>query len=154
MQWFAQVEEEAAAENLNNDKENAAVKKKRLEESRRILRERNKDHDEDDRLWKDSAERAYVSLVKSYGCNSFVCQVWSSSALGLQWCIKCKNCRKTFCGDCNFKLHSSSPFCHRTVHFRQADKWDHTRKLLPIEFLVIHGAVQTKGYILKTISFM
>lgn len=114
-------------------------------EARKALRDKNKNkEDEDDILWTENAESAYQGVVKHRGCHKFTCQ-HCPAPIDLEYCVKCTDCRKVFCWQCDFEFHSSSPFCHRSVHYKPSDRWNYSRKLLPTDFIGVNGAVETKG---------
>ena len=77
-------------------------------------------------------ETAYKAAVEAHGCPLFKCYICCSEAAAM---IKCTDCRTTFCPVCDEKTHAKKTFCHRTVHFKNRDKWAESRSLLATEFI-------------------
>lgn len=89
-------------------------------------------------------EAAYQAAVEVYGCKWSRCQVCFSEAKAI---VKCSGCRLVFCSKCDEKQHSENPFCHRTLHFKESERWIKSQSLLPTQFLnCLDGSVESKGY--------
>lgn len=109
------------------------------------IKEKKKLDDDAESCWDVSMiEAAYQAAVEVYGCKWSRCQVCFSEAKAI---VKCSGCRLVFCSKCDEKQHSENPFCHRTLHFKESERWIKSQSLLPTQFLnCLDGSVESKGY--------
>lgn len=89
-------------------------------------------------VWKSKQQTIYGSLIDSYTINQNVCGICKSiCANGI---VKCKDCCKYLCWECDTNRHSCDP-----SHLRLYFKPDFTSKsLLPTEFIDCNGIVRER----------
>lgn len=88
--------------------------------------------------WKSKQQTIYGSLIDSYTFNQNVCGVCKS--ICVNGIVKCKDCCKYLCWECDTNHHSCYP-----SHLRLYFKPDFTSKsLLPTEFIDCKGIVRER----------
>lgn len=64
-------------------------------------------------LWLDAIERFFNYFLLSFLGAGNICERCNTTK---KFCIRCDDCRKMFCSDCDVEVHTWSRFHHRTKH--------------------------------------